>query len=51
MEVQETLNQSEEKRHSMSKEAALAETASEELIERLNTDNACLGVSITPYSI
>ncbi len=44
--VQETLKRSEEERHSISKEAASAEAASEELIERLNTDNARLEVSI-----
>ena len=48
-ETQETLRQSQEERASLSKEAASAEAASEELIERLNADNARLEVR-TPWA-
>ena len=45
-EAQEALRLSKEEFTSISKEAASAEAASEELVERLNTDNARLEVSI-----
>ena len=45
-EAQEALRLSKEEAASMSKEAASAEAASEELVERLNTDNARLEASI-----
>ena len=45
-EAQEALQLSKEEIASISKEAASAEAASEELIERLNTDNARLEASI-----
>ena len=47
-EAQEALRLSREEAASISKEAASAEAASEELVERLNTDNArleaCIGI-------
>ena len=45
-EAQEALRLSREEAASMSKEATSAEAASEELVERLNTDNARLEASI-----
>lgn len=44
-EAQEALRLSKEEAASISKEAASAEAASEELVERLNTDNARLEAS------
>jgi len=44
-ETQEALRRSKQECDSISKEAALAEAASEELIERLNADNSRLEVS------
>jgi hypothetical protein len=50
-ETQAALEHAREERETISKEAASAEAASEELVERLNADNSRLEVKPTPMTL